>query len=39
MSPIHHHYELKGWSEWKIVIVFSTITLGGSILSYLILRV
>lgn len=22
MSPIHHHYELSGWSEWKIVIVF-----------------
>lgn len=22
MSPIHHHYELSGWSEWKIVITF-----------------
>src|SRR5690606_27516934 len=22
MSPIHHHYELTGWSEWKIVTVF-----------------
>lgn len=22
MSPLHHHYELSGWSEWKIVIVF-----------------
>ncbi|RXK18887.1 phospho-N-acetylmuramoyl-pentapeptide-transferase [Macrococcus sp. DPC7161] len=22
MSPLHHHYELCGWSEWKIVIVF-----------------
>ncbi|WP_353892206.1 phospho-N-acetylmuramoyl-pentapeptide-transferase [Proteinivorax hydrogeniformans] len=22
MSPIHHHFELKGWSEWKIVLVF-----------------
>ena len=22
MSPIHHHFELSGWSEWKIVIVF-----------------
>ena len=39
MSPIHHHYELKGWSEWKIVIVFSLVTLAGCLLSYLILRV
>ncbi|WP_228765707.1 phospho-N-acetylmuramoyl-pentapeptide-transferase [Bombilactobacillus apium] len=22
MSPIHHHFELLGWSEWKIVLVF-----------------
>lgn len=22
MSPIHHHFELSGWSEWKVVIVF-----------------
>ena len=27
MSPIHHHFELLGWTENKIVIVFSTITL------------
>lgn len=34
MSPIHHHFEMSGWSEWKIDIVFwivglvmSTITL------------
>lgn len=25
MSPLHHHYELGGWSEWKIVIVFWTV--------------
>lgn len=25
MSPIHHHYELGGWSEWKIVGVFSAV--------------
>lgn len=24
MSPIHHHYELVGWSEWRIVITFWT---------------
>lgn len=22
MSPLHHHFELGGWSEWKIVLVF-----------------
>lgn len=22
MSPIHHHFELSGWSEWKVVMVF-----------------
>ncbi len=22
MSPLHHHFELGGWSEWKIVTVF-----------------
>ncbi len=27
MAPFHHHLEKKGWSEWKIVIVFSAITL------------
>ena len=23
MTPIHHHFELSGWSELKIDIVFS----------------
>ncbi len=27
MSPIHHHFEMNGWSENKIVIIFTTITL------------
>ena len=27
MSPIHHHFELSGWSEVKIVLVFSGVTL------------
>jgi len=22
MAPIHHHFELKGWSETKIIIRF-----------------
>ena len=25
MTPIHHHFELSGWSEWKIVLVFWTV--------------
>ncbi len=27
MSPIHHHFELSGWKENKIVSIFSLITL------------
>ena len=27
MAPIHHHFELSGWRENKIVIAFSIITL------------
>lgn len=26
MSPIHHHFEMCGWSEMKIVCVFSAFT-------------
>lgn len=22
MSPIHHHFELVGWSEWRVVMTF-----------------
>jgi phospho-N-acetylmuramoyl-pentapeptide-transferase len=28
MSPIHHHFELSGWSEWKVVVVFWLCALG-----------
>lgn len=27
MSPIHHHFEMLGWSEWKIDISFWTLGL------------
>ena len=27
MAPLHHHLELSGWSEAKLVTVFSGITL------------
>ena len=26
MAPIHHHFELCGWSETRVVSVFSIIT-------------
>ena len=28
MSPIHHHFELSGWEETKVVRVFSLVTVG-----------
>lgn len=27
MSPLHHHFELKGWKETKVVAVFWAVTL------------
>ena len=27
MAPIHHHFEMSGWSEMKIVVVFTAVTL------------
>ena len=33
MSPIHHHFELLGWSEKKIVFVFSLVSFIGSALA------
>ena len=35
MSPIHHHFELCGWNEVKICVVFSCITMIGGIASML----
>jgi len=33
MSPIHHHFEMSGWSEEKIVFVFSAVTLVTSVIA------
>ena len=33
MSPIHHHFEMSGWSEIKIVSAFSLVALAGGILA------
>jgi len=27
MAPLHHHFELSGWKENKVVSVFSIVTL------------
>ncbi|WP_085875931.1 phospho-N-acetylmuramoyl-pentapeptide-transferase [Peptoniphilus vaginalis] len=37
MSPLHHHFEQKGWHEKKIVAVFSLVELILCMISYLIL--
>jgi len=35
MSPLHHHFELCGWSENKLVTVFSAVTLVCCVLAWL----
>ncbi|TDL79967.1 phospho-N-acetylmuramoyl-pentapeptide-transferase [Peribacillus frigoritolerans] len=32
MSPLHHHYELTGWSEWRVVVTFWSVGLVFAIL-------
>ena len=36
MSPLHHHFELTGWRENRVVGVFSLITLIASVCAILI---
>ena len=38
MAPIHHHFEKCGWSEVKIVTVFSFLTIAFCVLAWLGLR-
>ncbi|RSK26939.1 phospho-N-acetylmuramoyl-pentapeptide-transferase [Bacillus sp. HMF5848] len=33
MSPLHHHYELIGWSEWRVVVTFWSVGLLFAILA------
>lgn len=35
MSPIHHHFELSGWSEWKVVLVFWAVAFFAAIIPVL----
>ena len=37
IAPLHHHFEAIGWSEPKIVAVFSLFTLLSSVFAYLLL--
>ena len=37
MSPLHHHFELSGWSENKVVIIFNIITIIACAISLLII--
>lgn len=38
MSPIHHHFELKGWSENKVVAVFWSVGILFGLLAMIILK-
>ena len=38
MSPIHHHFEMSGYTEKQIVVMFSVITAIGSALGILALN-
>jgi phospho-N-acetylmuramoyl-pentapeptide-transferase len=33
MSPIHHHFELKGYSEWQVDIMFWLIAIVAAIIT------
>ena len=35
MAPIHHHFEMSGWSEVKIVAVFSAVAAVGCLIAVL----
>lgn len=38
MTPIHHHFEMGGWSEWKVDLVFWGVTAVFTLLTVLWLR-
>ena len=35
MAPLHHHFEMCGWNEKKVVTVFTTVSLIFCVLAYL----
>ncbi|MFZ5639894.1 MAG: phospho-N-acetylmuramoyl-pentapeptide-transferase, partial [Bacillota bacterium] len=38
MSPLHHHFELSGWRETKVVRVFWLVSLGLAVIGVLGMR-
>jgi phospho-N-acetylmuramoyl-pentapeptide-transferase len=38
MSPVHHHFEMMGWSEVKICGVFGFVSLIGAVIAVLLIR-
>lgn len=38
MSPIHHHFEMCGWNERKIVMVFTLVTIALGCISYFLIK-
>lgn len=36
MAPLHHHFEKKGWQEWKVVMVFYLVGCLASILAIIV---
>ncbi|MCL2498327.1 MAG: phospho-N-acetylmuramoyl-pentapeptide-transferase [Symbiobacteriaceae bacterium] len=37
MAPYHHHLELGGWSEWRVVLTFWGVALGAAAVGYLLI--
>ena len=37
MAPIHHHFEMSGWSEKKIDAVFCTVNLIAGIIGVVVM--
>ncbi len=37
MAPIHHHFEMSGWKEKKIVVVFSLVNIVGGAVGVLLM--
>ena len=35
MAPLHHHFEMGGWSEEKVFTVFTAVTAAGCLLAFL----
>lgn len=35
MAPIHHHFELCGWSETKVVTIFTIISIFAAVIAFL----